>query len=283
MLPALPATEPTLRDLMGHLYAARRFILAGAAAGMIAALIAAWLCVPHYRASMIVAPTTRTGMPDISALFPDNQSYAMEYVIRGCGSGDSSDFARFEQMIRAASVGAVILANNGLRQAIARHRIWRGGRGPAVRNADDVAEYLQRHIRIEAIPNTRMRRIVYFHPDRDFAVRLLSTLYESGDALIRRDLREKTEARIEWLNTSLGRSGNAEHRRALTQLLMEQEQIRMILSLNEPFAATLAEAPAASTRTVWPHKSLLMAGFMLCGGFLGLLLFTLRRPRAAVP
>lgn len=263
--------EPSLRDVILWAWAVRSWIAGGVVAGVLAAFIWMMLSVPQYRVTMLVGPTTRTGTPDISALFPENASFALEYVLRSFGPGDSSDFMRFETILRGPTVSAALLQDQSLQPGVNADRRWAF---QGERNIDDpsaLSAYLNKKVRIEPVGNTPMRRITYHHADPQFGRQLLLALYGQTDGLIRDEIRTKTDARIAWLKKTLFSSSDPEHRRMLTTLLMEQEQVRMILALDEPFAAALAEPPAVSSKPVWPDKALLFAVFALMGAATGFL------------
>lgn len=273
-------SEPTLADVLRDLWRARTYLMAGAASGLLCAALFLFLAVPQYGAAMLVSPTTRSGTPDISALFPNNASFAMEYVMQSFGPGDSSDFMRFEAILREASVAAQALKDEKIRAGIADARQWRFETASGLSDAAALAAWLQKNITVEPVGQTRLKRIGVRHPDPVFAAYLLQKLYDTADGIIRAELEDKTQKRIAYLEHEIDSVSHPDHKRVLTKLLMDQEQIRMILSVNEPFAALMAEPPAAGPKPVWPRRSLVLPGFAFAGMFAGYVLFILRR-RAA--
>ena len=261
--------EPTLVDLIGWCRDAKFWILGGLLSGLLVALLWVLLAVPQYRVTMLVGPTTRTGTPDISALFPENASYALEYVLRSFGPGDSSDFMRFEAIMRGPMISRRLLDIPQVSQGLQNDRRWSFTRADKLESAEKLSAYLQKRIRIEPVGNTTMRRVVYHHANPDFACRFLSTLYATTDGVIRQEVREKAGTRIEGLKQTLRTANDPEHRRMLAKLLSDQEQVQMILALNEPFSAMLAEPPSVSAKPVWPDKKLLFPLLGFVGALLG--------------
>ena len=98
-----------------------------------------------------------------------------------------------------------------------------------------------------------------------------------ADTLIRSELEQKTAHRIQYLNQALAQERNPDHQRALTKLLMDQEQIAMVLAVHEPFAATVAEPPSAAPKPSWPRKGVVLPAGLLIGMMLGFACFGLRR------
>lgn len=265
------APEPSLRDLAGWCWDARRWIVSGWCIGMVLALLWGLAAVPQYRITMILGPTTRTGTPDISALFPENASYALEYVLRSFGSGDSSDFMRFEAIVRGPAVSSRLMSSGELQTGWTHDRRWRWGRGNDFSHPERLSAYLGKRVRLEPVGHTPMRRLTYHHADPAFGRMLLEALYNQTDGYIREEIKSKTADRIVWLRATMQKTADPDHRRMLTSLLMEQEQVAMILALNEPYAAVVSEPPSVSAKPVWPDARMIFPALGLIGSFIGFL------------
>lgn len=272
--------DATLGDVLAALWRARLFLLAGGVLGLACAALFLGAAVPLYRAEMIAAPAERGTSPDIKALLPDNSSFAVQYMLNTLGSADSNDFVRFENILRGPSVAARLLADPNIAYGVSAFRRFRfGPQAPAPHTAEELAAHLQAHVTITPVGTTALRRISYDHPDPAFARQLLARMYAAADALIKADIRSRTDNRTAWLENALETVDHPDHRRALTALLMEQEHIRMILSVDEPFAATLAEPPAAGPRPDWPKTALAVPAFVFSGMLIGYALFAPLRAR----
>lgn len=273
--------EPALADIIHELWRARLFLLAGIFAGLLGGAVFLALAVPQYRGAMLVSPTTRSGTPDISALFPNNASFAMDYVRQSFGPGDSSDFMRFETILREPSVARLLLEDERIGAALEKAKRFTFETTATADTPEKLSAWLQDNVRTEPVGETRLKRIAILHPDRDFAVYLLQRLYALSDGIIRGEMEDRTEKRIAYLKTTLDRTSHPEHRRILTQLLMDQEQISMILAVNEPFAASVAEPPSSSPRPWWPRRPVVLAIFTLAGmaaGYLAALVMRKAKP-----
>lgn len=270
--------EPTLEDLLKDLWRARAFLLAGALTGLALAACFLIVAVPHYRATMLVAPAERGTGPDIKALLPGNSSFAVQYMMDAMGSADSRDFMRFEHTMRGPLAAQTLLEDKRITQGVKADRDFRFGAGPQpINSPEKLAAYLGEKIAIEPVGNTPLRRVVYKHPDREFAAYLLRRLHETADNLIRQEIRERTANRSVYLEQALLTTDHPDHRRALTSLLMEQEHVRMILAVDEPFAAIIAEPPYAEVKVYWPRAAVIVPAFMMVGTILGYGISTLRR------
>ena len=269
-------TEWTAADLAQDLWTARRIMARGALIGILAAVAFFILSVPQYKATMLISPTIRSGMPDISTPPANNPALSRDYILQSFGPPDSTDFMRFEAIMRETSVAARLLQDDDIKAGLKKaRRLWICPGAP--KDPAGLSSWLQRNIEIIPVGATRLRRVTFYHSDPKFAVALLDALYKKTDGLMREELRVKTENRISYLKEEIGETPNPDNRRALADLLRDQEQIRMILAVNEPFAASLAEPPSASAHPVWPRKALVLLAFMFIGALGGYAVHGFRR------
>lgn len=260
--------EPDLADVVRGWWKLRGWILSGAVAGAVAALIFLAVAVPHYRVTMLVAPADRAAGADIKTILPDSASFALQYLANTIGVQDTSDFARFENIVRGAGVAEHVMGQDGVVDGVRAARAVRLVSGPVLKNHADLAAWMERHVRVEPVGTTTMRRIVIQHPDPKWAVSFLNTLHLTADNIIRTDMRGRADTRAAYLQDALRRTEHPDHRRALAGLLMEQEHLRMMLAIDEPFAAVVADRAVASARPVWPRKSIVYPIFILGGAIL---------------
>jgi len=255
--------DATLADFGGDLWRGRVWIVAGLAVGLALAVIFLTLAVPRYKAQMLAGP--------VAAPVVEQNEKAQAAPL---------DFARFESILRAPSVAAAVKRDAGLVAGIEADRRWRGARAPDTESAAQIADYLEKHITVEPAGGTMLRRVSYTHPDPVFAAKLLAAVHQAADTIIREEGHVRAGERAAQLQETLAHTQNAAHRRTLTDLLMGQEQARMILAIDQPFAAAIAEAPAAGAKPHWPRKAVVVPVMMLAGAFFGFALFSMRRRSA---
>ena len=272
--PATLQDDMTLADFLRALWAARRALFFGAVAGFVLGVIVLLSAVPHYRVTMLVAPAERAGRTDIKALLPDNPSFALQYLVNTIGTQDSTDFALFENMLRAPRVAEILLRDQQIVDGLTRPGRFFFSLSPSLKTPADLSDRLQRRIRIEPVGTTPLRRIVIDHAAPETGRLILSRLYTETDRLMRADIAASAQKRSAYLKDMLTRVNHPDHRRALTSLLMEQEHILMILAMDEPFAAVLAEPPSSTPRPAWPRRGLVLALCMLLGAGAGFALRT---------
>ena len=116
--------EPTLGDVLRDVWRARLMAVLGALAGLAAGFVFLQVSVPQYRAEMLVAPAGHAGAPDIPALLPENTGAAMQFVLQSFNSGDSSDFMRFEAILREPTVAVRLLREESVRRGLTQARRW---------------------------------------------------------------------------------------------------------------------------------------------------------------
>jgi hypothetical protein len=270
-------SEPTLIDVLRMIRLAWKYVAAGMVAGMLAGGIFLSVAVPHYRVTMLVAPAERAARADIKALLPDNPSFALQYLVNTMGSQDSTDFIRFEHTLRGPSVAAILMNDQKIRQGVKEDRNFIFSPAPDLQSAAELSAILEDVVHVEPVGNTPLRKVVFDHPSPDFGIYLLNRLYDQTDRMIRHEVSEKAHQRSLYLEKVLDKTSHPDHRRALTSLLMEQEHILMILAMDEPFAAIIAEPPSVSATPWWPRKSLILPAFAFAGMLAGFALWGLNR------
>lgn len=269
--------EPSLGDILKYVWLARVHVFTGALCGLAFAALFLLLAVPHYRITMLIAPAERTGQIDAKALLPDNPSFALQYLLNTMGSQDSTDFMRFENTMRGPSVAATLLKYPEILKGLQDTGPFIFSAHESLTTPEKIAAALEKHVTIMPVGNTPLRRVVFDHRSAEFGAVLLRHLYSETDHLIRNEVAESARKRSLYLKDLLDKVNHPDHRRALTSLLMEQEHILMILAMDEPFAAIIAEPPSASVRPWWPRKSLIFPGFACVGMVLGFALWSAKR------
>ena len=269
--------EPGLLDLLADIWRAKLFLFIGGVLGAAAAIVFFSLAVPQYKAEMLVGPAERGTGPDIKALLPENSSFAVQYLVNSIGSQDSGDFIRFEHMMRGVSIASLLIQDNAVIAGVRRAGMFGKKEDARLDDAASLAAFLEKHVHVQPVGTSPLRRVVFSHPDPDFAQYLLQQLYVETDALIQQDIRHKTASRAAYLQQAVKDTLHPDHKRALTSLLMEQEHIRMILDMDEPFAAVMLEPPSVDDKPSWPRKKIVWPAFIVLGLFSGFLVFQIRR------
>ncbi|MCB1680475.1 MAG: hypothetical protein H6858_05215 [Rhodospirillales bacterium] len=269
--PPTVRAEKTLFDVFRDVWSARYAMLIVGFAGFVLAFTFVTLARPYYRAEMILAPASPIGQGGFQlASLPDRMLWQSQSV------QNYPDFMRFENKFNAPSVAGLLLEDEKVKAALAMDRPFEFMPVEQRWTPEKLSRYLSRFVRMEPVGNTPLRKLVYLHPNRTLASYILERLHQITDTLIRQNIRLETQERIEYLQDALSRTVNPDHRRALADLLMEQERVKMLVSIDQPYAASVVEPASSGIRPDWPDPMFVFPAFILAGFFLGFLIHGVR-------
>lgn len=270
--PSVIISEKTLFDVMRDVWAARKMIAILVVLFFALAIVFLGLSRAHIRAEMILMPANPMGE------FLDARTQINEGSISIQGQSGAHDlaFLRFENSFFGSRVAGILLKNTEVMDGLAKDGafIFSGGKKP--KDAQELADYIKKRVKIEPVSGTPLRKLIYLHPDPVFAARFLSHIYAVTDELIRAQTLKEVQARAAYLDETIAQTGDAEHRRVLTDILMAQERIRMLVSIDQPFSAAIIEPPSTLPRTAWPQTLFIVPLFVMLGALTGFVLYGVR-------
>lgn len=245
-----------LRALRDH----GRLMVVGMMIGLITSLSITFLTTPIYEARMVVAPTQRTGMPSLGSLLPQqiSETPVLQYFVNRIDAADTSDFAVFEELIDSPRLAQTMIEKN-IREL------------PAT-SASALTTWIDKHVTIRPVGTSPFRRITLRHSDADTALRLLRTIFQETDMMIRQDKRLETARRITYLTDQLEKTRHPDHQDAIIALLKEQEQIAMMVSIDNNFAARPIDPPTVKPDPVFPNPMLIIPVFIFGGAVIGFMI-----------
>lgn len=253
----------TLYDLISSFWCAKLSILVGMVVMAIVAVIFFAFVTPTYKAEMIVAPADGYALGDYASSIQYDQIASLPFWRPKDPEGASTDFYRFIYTLDGAAAAEILIKDDGAIEGINRHA------KEQIKTPEQLSRYLQRHIKIDPLGATPLRRLSYSHPDAEFSAALLRKLHLVADQMIRRDRRRQSQSRIEYLQNALDKTLNPDHRRGITNLLMQQEHVQMLANLDEAYAAIIVEPASHSPKPTWPNRPLVLGVFILIGAFGG--------------
>lgn len=277
---SMKSREPNLIDLFSDVWAAKFYIIVFMCIGAIGAFSFLSVSVPHYKSQMIVAPASPMTGAESSSMLANDNLFALRYLVQRIGAGAGSDFQRFENIYHGVSVASILLKDPTILAGLRNDKAFTFRDTKQEWNASKLSEYLKDRVTLESVGTSAAKKFVYFHQDKEFAEYFLSGLHRIADNLIRRNVREDAKARVEYLTRELDTTSNPEHRRTLATLLMEQERLLMLVSIDQPYAANVFEPAFSSVKTEWPNPYLVYTGFIVAGMMIGFLIFSLRRSQS---
>lgn len=266
----------TLRDVCADLWRGKAFIFGGILTGGFLAALFIFTAIPHYKAQMILSPANAMNGAEVSSLLADEGLSALRYLVQRTGVTNSSDFMRFENTYAGPSVAAFLLKDSKIIEGLMRDSTFGFSADAREWTSGQLAEYTARRVRLDPVGSTSLRRMTYLHPDREFGSYFLYSLHRLTDELIRQKIRQEAMQRVRYLQQASEDTSNPDHRRALTALLMEQERLLMLVSIETAYAASVIEPPSVSTKPVWPDALLVFPVFISVGAVLGFVLFGFR-------
>ncbi|MCB9978192.1 MAG: hypothetical protein H6862_01105 [Rhodospirillales bacterium] len=258
-------SDPDLIDVLDFLWRQKRFVFGGGLAGLALAALFVILAVPHYRASMIVGPAMDLSVPGVEALTGRYDEGFGPALSGRSQSGESADFVRFEKTLTGPAVAAVLFQDPKIREGLIHAHRFVFLSAPDVSTPEALSTVLTREVSIEFMGLSNLRKIVYSHPDPAFATYLVAAIHRAADGLIRADAAVHSAKRIAFLESEMNRVRHPDQIRALATLLTGQEQVAMMATIDEPYAASVIEPSSATSRPTWPRRPLVFAVFLIAG------------------
>lgn len=263
-----------LIGLLREFWAAKVFLAVGLMLGLFTAFVFMSILQPKYEARMMVGPA----QPLEAGVQAQYQDGGNSYVLpadRPASREVVSNFVRFEAMRRGVSVARLLLRDERIVEGVSDDHAFILDDGREGVQPTELAKYIGRRVKMDRFGETALKEMVYKHPDPAFAAYFLQQIHRTTDQLIRADLRSKVDQQIAYLERVVAKTVNPEQRRIMTNLLLEQERARMMVSMDAPVAASVYEPAAAGRYAVWPDAGLFYGGFGLLGLMLGYFVFGL--------
>lgn len=187
--------EPRLGDLLNDLWRAKIWIAIGTALGLLAAFVFIQISVPHYKATILLAPAAPMTGAETSSMLANDDLFALRFLMQRLGPGQGSDFQRFENIYAGPSVAEILLSDPKILRGLRADKAFIFSEAEQDWSAEKLSEYLKKRTKLEPVGTSNARRMVYYHPDGAFAKYLLSAIHHIADGLIRRDIRADSRAR----------------------------------------------------------------------------------------
>lgn len=267
-----PVPEKTIFDVLRDVWRAKYDMAMGAFVALIVSVAFMFSCVPHYKAEIMIAPAAIMGQ-DVLA---QTSSLEGTISIQHKEPDESSSFLRFEHIFSGVTVAGILLQDENLKSVVEEERPFFLSVHKAPQGADDLSRYLKKNVRIEPVSGTILRRLSYMHPDPQKAKLFLERIHKIADDTIRKSVSQETDERIIYLQQAIEQSVQPEQKRILTDMLIAQERMKMMVSINQPYAASVVEPPYVSARSAWPDPYLVYPLFILAGLLAGFIAYGLR-------
>ena len=281
-MPDYPATsthDPSLKDLLTDIWAARWFVIVFALFAMAAAFAFVHQTPGYYRASMVIGPALAP--PDTvsahTARTQDDSFTSPASFLRHNQRDQRRDsFTRLEIVLKGQAVAEQLARRPDIKKGV-RLDSWNHDKKHNQLRADDLREYLTKTLDIQPISDTSMLRLVYSHPSADFAGEFLKQVFTFADTHIKTQDRADIASRVQHLESSLKNAHNTEVRRALAFLLTLEDQRLMLVSSRGQYAGQIVDPVSLSPDPIWPRLSVFVAFALIVGSFFGYAVFAVWR------
>ncbi len=264
--------EKTIFDVLRDIWRSRVYMFVFIIIFMATALVFITFSQKFYKAEMIIAPATPMGQGmQNSARIGEGSIQVQHEDLQSTAS-----FLRFEHIYNGVSVASILLQDKEIISALEFDRNFEFSKTKRNWTVEQLSEYLKKRVKLEPVNGTPLRRLTYMHPDKRFAYYIIKRVYQVSDQIIRDAIFKQANGRIIYLNKSLAATTNTGHRENLTSLLMEQERLKMMVSLDQPYAATIIEKPFVYSSASYPDPYVIYPIFLFVGMFLGFITYGLR-------
>lgn len=262
--------DMTLADLIHYTWKAKVYLLVSTLITVLCAYLFLASAIPEYKASMIVAPADGYALGDYASSIENERMTAMPFWRPKDSQGGSTDFYRFVHTMRGPAVAEILLEDKSVLKTINQ------AQETSIQTKEELSLYLEKHIKISPLGATPLRRISYRNADSKFASVLLRKIHLVADQMIRRDRRQQSQSRVDYLQKVLSTTTHPDHRKGITNLLMQQEHIQMLANLNEAYAAIVVEPANTKPKPDWPNPVLVWFSAVFIGLILGFMVWAYR-------
>lgn len=292
--------SPAMADLLRALAMQWRRLLLCALAGLAVTVAALHIVTPRYTASMVVGPTGRSGPTALGSRIPALAQPAGRGIAeQGSAEEVVSDFSRYLALLTSVPIAEQLITDQSLIHRLfedawddeAQH--WRPPTGLGATlirglrwlagydvwsppDAVELSRHLKKYLSIESVSGGPLRRLVYRHEDRSFALHLLSRVHAATEAHLRTEAQRRLQAEMAHVNGQLAGITNLDRSRLLSGMVAEQEETLIMLEVGLPYAADLLEPPAAPVLADWPNPVPMIPAGTLAGLGLGLFVLAAR-------
>ena len=264
--------EPiTIADILAELWAARGRILLGAAFGTFLAIVLIVAAIPATRVHMLIA-SARTLNDNSGAMSGGHNFAVLRFLAQRAGVDDSPAFVRFENVYKGLEVAKALYKNKEILNIIRSDQRFKITPTRAILSPEALSDYIARRVQLNPVGASSIRELSYSHPDPEAAKTFLAAIHQAADTRIRANVRNAATQRIAYLNQKLETTRNQIHRQSLTDLLLEQERALMLTAIDQPYAASIIEPPAAHYKPTWPSRTLVLFAGVLLGALFGFIL-----------
>jgi hypothetical protein len=137
-----------------------------------------------------------------------------------------------------------------------------------------LAGYLRGSIQVELMEDSSFFKISFRHGDPEFALEILTMVYDEADQLLRQQDLIESRLRRNYLERQLSSERLLDSRQALTSLLVSEERKAMLLETDLPYTARIIDPPYVTAKPDEPNLRFTIAFPAVIAVMIGLILIT---------
>jgi uncharacterized protein involved in exopolysaccharide biosynthesis len=272
-----------IKPALATLWHRKFLIVSGAICGLVAGGAYLTTTTPKYTSTMLIAASTH-GVSSISESLGRNIPLASTLF----GSAANPDFTRILALLHSEDMAATLQADYLILQQLhpgqwdAETKMWRQPNGLLSRlsqylngifgrpkwqppSGDTLAKELSKAIKITQSDNKGVYIVSFSANDPMLAHDVLKESFTEAEKIARQGALKAASAYVSYLENEMQFATNIETRKGLTDLYVQQEQRKMTLSADLPFAADIVNAPTVPQRPDGLSPLLLLVASMVGG------------------
>ena len=279
--------EPDVRELLNDMFCQRWRICLAVIMGLLLAIVYLHLARYEYSATLKIVPTSSAG----SGLGSKFGGLASLAGVSLPGDLGNANFDQFVETIYSLDVASVLAKDQNLMQQIfpeqwdLRTKSWQPPQGMVhslIRGLKSLLgvpteqwtppgsiqlqDYIAKYVTSTDKPKKALTTLEFSHPNRNFAAHFLLALESAADNQLRQRSLERTSVYINYLTQKLETVTVAEHRQALSELLSNQEKVRMVASSTASFAVEIIGEPVTPLKPSSPKPQVVLPAGVILGG-----------------
>lgn len=274
--------------LLALAWIARRTVFMGAVVGVLLGIVALQLMPSEYTSYAVLRPNQEDSVLGHGGILGGG---ALSGLAGMFGLGSSSDFDAFSDVLTSDAVANALIkqhpnllptlfpgywdekAQSYVRTGVAadlkdaaRKIVGLGPWHPP--GTTELAKYLQANLSVSSDFKTKFLTISYTNKNPVFVRTLLTWIYSAADGLIRETARDRTAARIRYLQSVVPTVSQVEARQALSDLLASEEQRMMMVQADQHFSFVLVKPPLVPTRPSSASPTSALGIFLFLGAIM---------------
>jgi len=291
--------EIDLRELFAVVWSGKWWIILITGLFAVASVFYALSLPNQYKSTAIVAPASESGGGGLSQMAAQFGGLASLAGVN-LGSAESNDAVLAMEIMQTWGFQEQFISENNLQVAVFGIKGWSQESDRVVYDKDvynpesdkwireapkgktieptswELHEVFGSNLSVSQDDSTGLIRVGYTHVSPEYAKKITELLVRDVNALLKdRALAEASE-NIQYLEEQVSKTALSEMQAVFYSLIQEQLKVKMLAQVSDEYALKLISKPMLPEEKEGPRRAIICIGFILLGGFLGVLFVLLR-------